>query len=59
LLTSGFSLDDPNTFGNRIHRMIKLGLSIDEDSSAVAEEEADMPTLEDDVDEGSRMEEVD
>ncbi len=59
MLTSGFSLDDPNTFGNRIHRMIKLGLSIDEDSSAVAEEEADMPTLEDDVDEGSRMEEVD
>jgi molecular chaperone HtpG len=59
LLTSGFSLDDPNTFGNRIHRMIKLGLSIDEDSSAIAEEEADMPTLEDDVDEGSRMEEVD
>ncbi len=58
-MTSGFSLDDPNTFGNRIHRMIKLGLSIDEDSSAVAEEEADMPTLEDDVDEGSRMEEVD
>ncbi|CAK9877245.1 unnamed protein product [Sphagnum jensenii] len=59
LLTSGFSLDDPNTFGNRIHRMIKLGLSIDEDSSAVADEEADMPTLEEDVDEGSRMEEVD
>jgi molecular chaperone HtpG len=59
LLTSGFSLDDPNTFGNRINRMIKLGLSIDEDSSAVADEEADMPTLQDDVDEGSRMEEVD
>jgi molecular chaperone HtpG len=58
MLTSGFSLDDPNTFGTRIHRMIKLGLSIDEDPTA-ADEEADMPTLEDDVDEGSRMEEVD
>ncbi|CAM6034369.1 unnamed protein product [Sphagnum compactum] len=58
MLTSGFSLDDPNTFGTRIHRMIKLGLSIDEDPTA-ADEEADMPTLEDEVDEGSRMEEVD
>ncbi|CAK9267823.1 unnamed protein product [Sphagnum jensenii] len=59
MLTSGFSLDDPNTFGTRIHRMIKLGLSIDEDPSAVADDEGDMPTLEEDVDEGSRMEEVD
>nr|ALD51961.1 heat shock protein 90-2 [Nicotiana benthamiana] len=58
LLTSGFSLDEPNTFGNRIHRMLKLGLSIDEDCG---DAEADMPPLEDpEADaEGSKMEEVD
>merc|ERR1711886_14898 len=61
LLTSGFSLDEPNTFGGRIHRMIKLGLAIDDDMDGLSlEEEADdMPALEEDVDEGSRMEEVD
>merc|ERR1711981_178581 len=57
LLTSGFSLDEPNTFAGRIHRMIKLGLSIDEED--LEEEEDDMPALEEDVDEGCRMEEVD
>ncbi|KAF7145008.1 hypothetical protein RHSIM_Rhsim04G0010300 [Rhododendron simsii] len=58
LLTSGFSLDDPNTFGNRIHRMLKLGLSIDEESG---DADMDMPPLEEtDADaEGSKMEEVD
>ncbi|KAL0682000.1 hypothetical protein Bca4012_048847 [Brassica carinata] len=58
LLTSGFSLDEPNTFGSRIHRMLKLGLSIDEDDAL--EGDAEMPPLEDDADaEGSKMEEVD
>lgn len=57
LLTSGFSLDDPNTFGNRIHRMLKLGLSIDDDA---VEGDADMPPLEDvDAEAESKMEEVD
>ncbi|KAK9689544.1 hypothetical protein RND81_09G066300 [Saponaria officinalis] len=56
LLTSGFSLDEPNTFGNRIHRMLKLGLSIDEDS---ADADADMPALEEADAEESKMEEVD
>jgi molecular chaperone HtpG len=59
LLTSGFSLDDPNTFGNRIHRMMKLGLSIDEDES-IPDTDAEMPPLEEAADaEGSKMEEVD
>ena len=58
LLTSGFSLEEPNTFGGRIHRMIKLGLSIDDDLG-LDDEDHDLPPLEEDVDEGSRMEEVD
>jgi molecular chaperone HtpG len=57
LLTSGFSLEEPNTFGSRIHRMIKLGLSIDEDIPVEEEGAEEMPPLE--TDEGSRMEEVD
>ncbi|XBI51364.1 hypothetical protein VPH35_033879 [Triticum aestivum] len=58
LLTSGFSLDDPNTFAARIHRMLKLGLNIDDQADA-EEEDADMPALEEEGAEESKMEEVD
>merc|ERR1712048_694709 len=34
LLSSGFSLEEPVTFSNRIHRMINLGLSLSETDGA-------------------------
>ncbi|KTF76878.1 hypothetical protein cypCar_00043595 [Cyprinus carpio] len=64
LLSSGFSLDDPQTHSNRIYRMIKLGLGIDEDEDVPVEEPSsapapeEIPPLEGD-DDASRMEEVD
>ncbi|KPJ17593.1 Heat shock protein 83 [Papilio machaon] len=61
LLSSGFTLDEPQVHASRIYRMIKLGLGIDEDEPIQVEESGagEVPALEVDADDASRMEEVD
>uniref|UniRef100_A0A8D8TZH5 Heat shock protein HSP 90-alpha 1 n=1 Tax=Cacopsylla melanoneura TaxID=428564 RepID=A0A8D8TZH5_9HEMI len=64
LLSSGFALECPQVHASRIHRMIKLGLGIDDDDDVPAESvnapaEAEMAPLEGGAEDASRMEEVD
>jgi len=67
LLTSGFNLPEPSVFAGRIHKLIKLGLSLYDDDSTSAEATSsgadakkgndDLPPLEDEA--ASLMEDVD
>ncbi|RKL00695.1 Heat shock protein 90 [Fusarium oxysporum] len=58
LLVSGFTIDEPAGFADRIHKLVQLGLNIEEDDSAPAEADAatDAPAA---ATGDSAMEEVD
>merc|ERR1719193_2838304 len=61
LLSSGFALEEPAVHAQRIHRMIKLGLGIDDadEETEGAADDGEMPPLEGAEEDASRMEEVD
>ncbi|RZC39919.1 heat shock protein 90 [Asbolus verrucosus] len=62
LLSSGFTLDEPQVHASRIYRMIKLGLGIDEEEAMITEDAqgGDAPTTDPaESEDASRMEEVD
>jgi molecular chaperone HtpG len=46
LLVSGFVLDEPTNFAKRIHRMISLGLDVDEETAEPMKTDDAPPALE-------------
>jgi molecular chaperone HtpG len=61
VLHSGFTLDDPSNFVNRMYRMVEVGLSLDGVGVGVGVEPCtpDVTPLEEEEESGSQMEEVD
>jgi molecular chaperone HtpG len=59
LLTSGFTLDDPTSFAKRIHRMIALGLDVDEDEEVAAPAASSEAPPPEEAATSSAMEEID
>lgn len=61
LLSSGFTLEEPQVHASRIYRMIKLGLGIDEEEVMLTDDApaAETPAEGGDAEDASRMEEVD
>ncbi|OAA54724.1 heat shock protein 90 [Niveomyces insectorum RCEF 264] len=57
LLVSGFTIDEPASFAERIHKLVSLGLNIDEEPEASEPAPADAPAAAEAGD--SAMEEVD
>jgi molecular chaperone HtpG len=59
LLSSGFSLDSPQVYSNRIHHMIKLGLGVSDDDEDVEGAPVEVPSAGDEIAADDKMEEVD
>lgn len=57
LLVSGFTIEEPAGFAERIHKLVSLGLNVDEEPEATEEAAAETATADEPVE--SAMEEVD
>ena len=58
LLVSGFTIDEPSGFAERIHKLVSLGLNVDEEAETTEEKEAEEAAPAEGAGE-SAMEEVD